>query len=727
MTALKSKIQFWLPHMIVIAWLFYLGITIWQHAALSQEPPVYDGLGYFLKGKNFWDLIWQNYIFNPFVWPSYRPPGTILMSFPFGFDGVQPFHFRSVFFAIVISAIAAWISLNENSENIKSRVISIALIFALTSLPMFYELDGNSDLPSYFTWGHVDLFFSSLAALTAVASLRSLHERSIRWLIFCVITASFSLWVKPAGLVIMGLVSGIWFVAAGLRIFVAGTDHEARYMEKRYFLRGSAITISIYAITVLAAVFGYLTAETFSFFRTALKFMDTLSAPWSMQSVQSVFAALIGYPFGVICVVGIVGAVVFSTREKRQNAWLNDPAIVGIISGFLYLIIGLIWWIITAEGTVIRYLFPFFLMFAVTLLPSIRIAATRFSKIIYIFIILICFCSSANIAALLFTEKPSILWQKVTGVNLSAGIWNSEVRAARQFISTKTRERNPTVIYTVDPYPGAYIFESEITLAMVMNPDVFKVKFLRPIDWMRASAYRFNDLVNADYLLVAPVRGVPLPDGGKPLNSFFSEEQVMRIWVSTLSENDGISIELNLPNTLLLKVTDHSLLSKAATRLTKKFSWRSETVAANMFDENQPEWWSAQTLSASAKKIAAEEIGFDNIYKLHALSITRIGKDVKIEAWWEELRHDVKNDHRYLFLHLVDATGKILHDQQISLFPYQPPNNDRRWNYASVIFNAVSPDAESLGFGVYQPKNNFLMADKGTRDWNNRRVIVPLP
>lgn len=727
---IRSKWKHWLPYLILLIWLFYLAITIWEHATLSQQPPIYDGLSYFLKGKNFWDLIWQHHFFNPFIWPSYRPPGTILLSFPFGYDGFQAFHFRSVFFAIVLSAIAGCISLHGNSLKAESVAVYIALILALTSLPMFYAFEPNMALAKNFTWGHVDTFFASLAALSAAASLRSLHERSIGWLIFCVTTASFSLWIKPAGLVVMALLAGVWFVAAVSKILVVGTSREARDRETRYFVRGVTITIFLYAITVVAAVIsGYLSRETIAFFKTAFGFIGSLSTPWSIQKMESIFASTIGYPFGALCIAGMAGAIVVAVREALKKVWLNDMALVGIISGLGYLVVGIVWWIITAESVNARYIFPFLLMFAVTLLPSIRITAMRFGWITYLFVLVISLGSTANLAALLVAQTPALQWQRATGVNLSAGIWNSEVEAARRFLINKTRGGNTSVIYAVDSYPGAYIFECEVIFASFTKPDVSLVRFSQPIDWLRTSAYRFNDLLDADYLLVTPVRGVALPNEGKTLMSYLEEEQVMRVWISNLTEADGVSNEINMPNMLLLKVVDRSALSKAAASFTKRFRWRNETVAANQPEANQPVWWSAQTLSASAKKRAAEDIGFGGVYKLHALEINRVEKGIKIDVWWEELRHEEANNQRYLFFHLVDKSGEIIYNQQIELFPYRPIDAEKRWRHGAVQFNEALSDVNltSLAFGIYQPSGQFLLADKKMlTDWEGRRVLVPL-
>ncbi|MGH8557166.1 MAG: hypothetical protein ACRESZ_06830 [Methylococcales bacterium] len=62
-------------------WIAFVGWTLWLHAQQSQQPPIHDTFGYYLKAYNFWTEIHQDKLFNPFdIEPSFRPPGTILMS-----------------------------------------------------------------------------------------------------------------------------------------------------------------------------------------------------------------------------------------------------------------------------------------------------------------------------------------------------------------------------------------------------------------------------------------------------------------------------------------------------------------------------------------------------------------------------------------------------------------------------------------------------------------------
>lgn len=113
---------------------------------------------------------------------------------------------------------------------------------------------------------------------------------------------------------------------------------------------------------------------------------------------------------------------------------------------------------------------------------------------------------------------------------------------------------------------------------------------------------------------------------------------------------------------------------------------------------------------------------------MHALAINRTEDGIKIEAWWEELRNEELNSQRFLFLHLIDSSGKILFNKQILLYPYEPPFDSRRWRRGTVTFNLQLPHEKvtSLAFGIYHPNNSFLLADKGRTDWEGKPVLIPL-
>ena len=109
------NLKFWeikkenLPLLTLIITILILGILIFDHVSLSQQIPVFDALTYTQKAKNFWDTVDKFQLFQLKTWispldiePTTRPPGTILMSYPFGFsDNPHGFFFRSIFIPII--------------------------------------------------------------------------------------------------------------------------------------------------------------------------------------------------------------------------------------------------------------------------------------------------------------------------------------------------------------------------------------------------------------------------------------------------------------------------------------------------------------------------------------------------------------------------------------------------------------------------------------------------
>ena len=43
------------PHVLVITWVVFLAMTIWQHALASVQPPWGDAVSYLWKAASFWN------------------------------------------------------------------------------------------------------------------------------------------------------------------------------------------------------------------------------------------------------------------------------------------------------------------------------------------------------------------------------------------------------------------------------------------------------------------------------------------------------------------------------------------------------------------------------------------------------------------------------------------------------------------------------------------------
>jgi len=122
-----------------------------------------------------------------------------------------------------------------------------------------------------------------------------------------------------------------------------------------------------------------------------------------------------------------------------------------------------------------------------------------------------------------------------------------------------------------------------------------------------------------------------------------------------------------------------------------------------------------------------ENINFSDRFHLRALSVSRSGDDVTVRFWWKPLSPIPENDWA-LFIHSIDNEGKIV------LVNGSPVRFNRTLSsltdgflFNQITFsNPVDNKIHRLAIGFTRP-NQTLFADSGTRDWNNQRVIVPLP
>ena len=203
---------------IVGSWFAVIGYAIWSYAAAEVEPPLWDPGSYAAKAFYFWQAVRERHLFNPLsLPPAVRPPGTILMSYPFGFShAFNAFYFRSVYFPLILLAAAVYIGCHDRGvagPALPSWVIAVVAL-ALCGMPVFYQFQPGF-LPATNFWGLVDAFIASVAAVAAAAAVRSVRTLSVGWAIVAAVAAALCLMIKPAGGLVMLLVGATWLILAG--------------------------------------------------------------------------------------------------------------------------------------------------------------------------------------------------------------------------------------------------------------------------------------------------------------------------------------------------------------------------------------------------------------------------------------------------------------------------------------------------------------------------------
>ena len=95
---------------------------------MAVAPPVYDPIGYYCKARAVWDALSRGDLPGTLngAMPQ-RPPGSVLLLYPFGFTPSIPgFLFRSVFTPIVIWTLALAITVATSACRKSDAVAGVA-------------------------------------------------------------------------------------------------------------------------------------------------------------------------------------------------------------------------------------------------------------------------------------------------------------------------------------------------------------------------------------------------------------------------------------------------------------------------------------------------------------------------------------------------------------------------------------------------------------------------
>ena len=364
-----------LPIIILLIWVVCIGVMEWQHVCASPQPPIYDAISYIGKATAFWDNVAQGWPHNPFdgVY-SLRPPGTVLLSYPFGFSAdYHGFLFRSIFVPFIIWIIAILIASWPARSTIKPVTFwpSILGVFLLGPMPFFFQFEHPTDAH----WGLVDGFLASMAALAVACAGRSLIKKSRKWVVFAALVSTFCLLIKPTGSIVLLFTALFWCGATLLSIILK--DGLERREKFNFWLFGTIVFVLIGGVTSwLLLQTSYLSQEVQTYMKQAVKILQAESGS---ALTFPIFVSMLNSLFGPqLFIIVILGG--FFNWKKTGNNNFQPPSWLFLSSSFLFLLIGGYFWLVITGISSIRYFYPFALMI---LIPIIIITFRKIYSLYY--------------------------------------------------------------------------------------------------------------------------------------------------------------------------------------------------------------------------------------------------------------------------------------------------------------------------------------------------------
>jgi hypothetical protein len=710
-----------------------LGIGIFLKTARAIAPPIYDPMAYYTKGAMVWREWSSGRLVNPLnVGPTFRPPGTMLLTSPLGFSpNFRGFFFRSIYVPIVVFVVAFWVLAESQVRQPRQRWANLVGALMLASLPMFYQFERNSALTSPSDWGYMDCFLGALAALATALLLVSVRRCSTGIAAMGVFVGALTLLVKPAGLVLLPVFCFLWaaeLIAMNWPIRPGLRENPAL---RRYSIRTASLLVVIFA-GVTAACLGseYLSRTNISLARNSLNIVIDM---FKNVSLWNLIFPQIQASFGwhwvcasIIAALLLLGGII--VRVSRRSLRVEDFRFLAVLAVFC---LGVVWWVEWAGPAMIRYFYPFPMIVLVVLLPGVLAAAdVVLPRWAGRALAVPCLAPMGIIAALLFMQSPPIKWQRIVGVNLSTGQFSQEVKMGDLLADQARQQGRNLKIYVIpmDERPG--VVESEGIYRNLLHSEAPTFQIQRPNDWIRPVMVRRREFVQADFFLFYPVRDANRLRTllAQPVvNDPATESSVFSAWLTQASEEEGLQT-VSEGDLRLVRVIDRGKLDEGFGHLAAQHHWRDLFYAEN----NEPVILTRDALVSAADQsvLGGRDVRFGGRFLLRGAAFAPKDGGLKMELFWESLG---EQPLKYLvFVHVIDPSGKILAQADYEQAP--GARTAPRLAKAGEIWRDIVPlsadqlrGATGVAFGIWEPPGTFLTADRGDRDWDNRRLILRVP
>jgi hypothetical protein len=563
-------------------WLGLVAVGVAMAAHHTNEPPFWDALSYAEKSKRFWDALDKDGWKNPLeIEPTIRPPGVIAMAYPFGFSwNFHRFYFRCIFIPIAILAAAA-VTAGWRRPAAPERKIALAgLTLVLAGMPILYQFQPNDFLRAQSNWGLVDGLLAAVTAFAMAAALRSVRHRSIGWAGAAALAAAYGLFVKPAGLILMGLVGIAWIARAidsvGWRVAAFRDDRAWR----SYALISLALAAAIYAWAVtLAFQSPYYSTQNIQF---GLRNLEIFHNEVIYAIDANIIITLLHHSTGWLTLLVIAAGVASGVRDRRYLA-NGLMAMVCIVAGVWF-------WAVTTNIGDVRYFLPFVTAAFVLTMPGVLSMAERNATRTVSVAAGIGAAPVLLVTLMLLTPLKPLPLQRALGVNLLTDVYRAENDQANALLIAMKRPGTTSVsqVYIFGVNNPLRAFAAVIDHHNSIIPDNVWIRTIVPVDWHRGLAFHCDEIVASDFLAFIPVANAT--DRGTILAhhnvvNYEDQAQTMSAWATELGPDDGVSL-VSQTRVRVLHVTDREKLAASLQRFVLRHTWPQ-----SFRDANDPHWW----------------------------------------------------------------------------------------------------------------------------------------
>jgi len=586
-----------LPLILLVLLIALIGIGIFRNTRKAVAPPIYDAVEYYMKAGNVWNAFHTQGLVNPMnVEPAFRPPGTLLISYPFGFSpDFRGFLFRLTFIPIVIFILAYWLLAESLVTKWSDRWLHLGVAAALASLTFFYQFEHNPKIPSPGWWGLMDAFFGSLCAMATALLLASVRKRNILLAMAGGALAAFTPLVKPVGLLMIAVILWHWAIEVLIthRPFIRMWRTDLRF--RRYLVTVLPFIVVIGAAVVLMCFnTAYISPENRQFAADCLRYVRSEKSIVAVAAVLGVLPKLLRelhstvgwHGFAAFVILSLIGIVHAIRGMRRGKASENDLRFLGAFAAFCG---GIVWWMLF-PGMLFRYLFPFIMIFLVVLAPHFAAALRDFSLRTRGVFVIAASCPLIFTLFLLYDPPSARKLQHLTGLNLSTGQYHTEVAQGKRIYKEANRRQKNLVLYSTQPTPVSGVVQATGIYLAYKNPGTKTFGMVVPLNWHTGILIRRENLVSADYILFAPppnAASLQATLSRPDVRTFDDEQGLIEAWLTTASTDEGVE-PLGGDLLHLLRVVDHEKFNKAYSALIAAHHWRDEFMEGNKENNSSP-------------------------------------------------------------------------------------------------------------------------------------------